>query len=282
MATLDDFIELRAAAAEAFGGHGLLGCRQLAEALDDALRSLAAPTTRPGLALVALGSYGRRELCRHSDIDLIVLLEGDSADALTAAFYPLGDAGLKLAHSVRYIEEAVTAGRRDLERLTSLLDARLVWGDERFTGVSSPLGGPIHELAWTEQELFPAGAWSDAQLLHERLELVLAVWWRCCLPASPCPGSELPWRRIRGDVRDEPEGFEVHGGHLVVGRVHPLVGDTTRMQRRRHLERVRLEPAEEVSGEFRKYRVRERSRQPEDDVVASGCPTDRDTRRDQR
>jgi [protein-PII] uridylyltransferase len=115
---------------------GPAGVTALADALDEALRALAAPPARPGLAVVALGSYGRREQCRHSDIDVMLLLAGEPGDAVNAILYPLWDTGLRIGHSVRSIEQAVGAARQNVETLTSLLDARLVAGDaqlfERF------------------------------------------------------------------------------------------------------------------------------------------------------
>lgn len=111
---------------------GIEACRALTDRLDEALSELAAPVTRDGLALVALGSYGRRELCRHSDVDLMLLVRGGSADAVNAVLYPLWDAGLKVGHSVRTTEQAIESARQNVETLTSLLDARLICGDARL------------------------------------------------------------------------------------------------------------------------------------------------------
>jgi len=108
----------------------------LSDHLDHAVQELAAPVARTGLAFVALGSYGRRELCRHSDIDIMLLASREFADGVHAVLYPLWDTGVKVGHSVRTVEQAVESGRANVETLTSLLDARLVAGDaelfERF------------------------------------------------------------------------------------------------------------------------------------------------------
>src|SRR5262245_34630627 len=115
---------------------GAQGLPELADALDAGLMQLLAPVARPGLALVALGSYGRREQCRHSDIDIMLLVTGESADAVNAVLYPLWDTGVKVGHSVRSIEQAIESAHANVETLTSLLDARLIAGDgamyERF------------------------------------------------------------------------------------------------------------------------------------------------------
>ncbi|MBM4415860.1 MAG: hypothetical protein FJ035_06385, partial [Chloroflexi bacterium] len=137
-AELAPFLEARTAhAVRASLQQGPAGIPLLADALDGALRELAAPAARPGLAVVALGSYGRREQCRHSDVDVMLLVNGAPGDAVNAVLYPLWDTGVRIGHSVRSIEQTISAARQNIETLTSLLDARLVCGDaqlfERFT-----------------------------------------------------------------------------------------------------------------------------------------------------
>ncbi|MGZ4469490.1 MAG: nucleotidyltransferase domain-containing protein, partial [Nocardioidaceae bacterium] len=56
-----------------------------------------------GVALVAVGGYGRGELAPYSDLD-VVLVHADDVDVRTLAaevWYPLWDAGANLDHSVR-------------------------------------------------------------------------------------------------------------------------------------------------------------------------------------
>jgi UTP:GlnB (protein PII) uridylyltransferase len=55
---------------------GLAFCRAYSAAADDQLRQLlsdAAQGDLKGLALVAVGSYGREELCPHSDLDVVLI-----------------------------------------------------------------------------------------------------------------------------------------------------------------------------------------------------------------
>lgn len=85
------------------------------------------------VAVVALGSYGRRELCPGSDVDLLLLHDlrsgvGKVADAM---WYPLWDAGFRLGHAVRTPGESIRLAGRDLPTLTALLDARMVAGGLR-------------------------------------------------------------------------------------------------------------------------------------------------------
>lgn len=86
------------------------------------------------LSLVALGGYGRRQLYPYSDIDLLIL-PGVADEALiervlAGVVYPLWDARVSVGHAVRTIDETLELAHTDLTMCTSLLDARLVAGDE--------------------------------------------------------------------------------------------------------------------------------------------------------
>ena len=114
-------------------------CRAYTHAVDTWLtalfRAAAGGAATEGLALVAVGGYGRRELCPGSDLDLILLHRGgrrDRTDVHKLAeklWYPIWDRGLKLGHAVRTVKEAVTLAGDDLNTATSQLDTRLLAGD---------------------------------------------------------------------------------------------------------------------------------------------------------
>ena len=62
-----------------------------------------------GMALVAVGGYGRGELCPFSDLD-VVLLHKNRKDISAIAdriWYPVWDEGISLDHSVRKPSEAL-------------------------------------------------------------------------------------------------------------------------------------------------------------------------------
>jgi len=84
-----------------------------------------------GLALVAVGGYGRAELCPQSDIDLMLVHERrrDVAAVADRIWYPIWDEGIKLGHSVCTVREALGLANDDLDSATALLSARLVSGD---------------------------------------------------------------------------------------------------------------------------------------------------------
>ncbi len=96
-------------------------------------RWLAASPFSGGVAVVALGSFARRELCARSDVDLLLLHDGWPKGDLEALVqrlcYPLWDAGLSVGHAVRTPKQAVRAAADNVETATALTDRRLVVGD---------------------------------------------------------------------------------------------------------------------------------------------------------
>lgn len=88
-----------------------------------------------GVALVAVGGYGRASLSPGSDLDVVVLhsADVDLTGLTTAVLYPLWDAGIPLDHSVRTVEEARAVAREDLRAALGLLNLRHVAGAEGLT-----------------------------------------------------------------------------------------------------------------------------------------------------
>ena len=87
------------------------------------------------LTLAAVGSYGRATLSPHSDLDVRMLCQGDTATVAPAAealLYPLWDAGLNIGHQVVTAADVVDLAREDLPTATSLLDWRKISGDAEF------------------------------------------------------------------------------------------------------------------------------------------------------
>jgi [protein-PII] uridylyltransferase len=87
-------------------------------------------------ALVGVGGYGRGELFPYSDVDLLILLE-QSPDAATTAKLEelvqlLWDLGLEIGHSIRTVDECLTESAADITVQTSLLEARIICGDDQL------------------------------------------------------------------------------------------------------------------------------------------------------
>ena len=90
-----------------------------------------------GVAVVAVGSYGRRELAPGSDLDVVLVHTGraDIKEVADQIWYPVWDSGVGLDHSVRTIDEAASVAREDLKAALGLLDARHVAGDSTLTAL---------------------------------------------------------------------------------------------------------------------------------------------------
>jgi [protein-PII] uridylyltransferase len=131
------------------GAGGLEICRARAAILDALLRHLwevarsslspQAQKEFPPLALIAIGGYGRAELNPHSDIDFMFLHDGQIAankplpylsKLIDSVLYPLWDIGLKVGHAVRSLDDCVNVANTDMQSKTSLIEARLIIGDE--------------------------------------------------------------------------------------------------------------------------------------------------------
>ena len=84
------------------------------------------------ISLTALGSYGREQLCVHSDIDLMIVyvpLEGYNTEAIIEKFlYLAWDAGLKLGHRVHKVSELFAAADEDITIRTAMMEARFIVG----------------------------------------------------------------------------------------------------------------------------------------------------------
>ena len=87
-----------------------------------------------GVALVAVGGYGRGELCPQSDLDVVLLHKGrrDASATADRIWYPVWDEGISLDHSVRRPSEALDMAGEDLRVALGLLDARVVCGDAKL------------------------------------------------------------------------------------------------------------------------------------------------------
>ncbi len=103
-----------------------------------------------GMALVAVGGYGRGELCPYSDLDVVIIHKGrkDIAAIAERIWYPVWDQGIALDHSVRKPNEALDMAADDLRVALGLLDARVICGEAK---VAEPVLGGARER-WIRQK----------------------------------------------------------------------------------------------------------------------------------
>lgn len=130
------------------GASGIDTVTRLAASLDHLIRFLFDASieryarryarTRQHCAVFALGGYGRREQCPHSDVDLLVLHSGGVTpfvETITESLlYTLWDARLQVGHAVRSAAECVTLASGDLTIKTALLDGRYLCGSPELAG----------------------------------------------------------------------------------------------------------------------------------------------------
>lgn len=116
------------------------------------------------LCLIAVGGYGRRELFPYSDIDILILLDeevrNDHQDKLSAFSNFLWDIGLKPGQSVRTVSECVQAATEDQTIMTSLLEQRLICGNQTlFTKEKEQI---------SNDNLWPSALYFQAKMEEQR------------------------------------------------------------------------------------------------------------------
>ncbi|MEP6539706.1 MAG: hypothetical protein ABJF23_30525, partial [Bryobacteraceae bacterium] len=104
-----------------------------------AYQASIAPVMPKGVAVLAVGGFGRSELFPHSDVDVLLLVERDiegnvNREALSAFLRSLWDGGLRVSQSVRTVSECCELDQKNVELSISLIDQRFLIGDEAIYG----------------------------------------------------------------------------------------------------------------------------------------------------
>ncbi|MCZ4498154.1 MAG: [protein-PII] uridylyltransferase [Marmoricola sp.] len=88
-----------------------------------------------GVALVAVGGYGREELAPYSDLDVVLVHDADVevGDWAAKVWYPLWDSGANIDHAVRSTPEVLEQAGADVKVALGLLDIRHLAGDPNLT-----------------------------------------------------------------------------------------------------------------------------------------------------
>jgi UTP:GlnB (protein PII) uridylyltransferase len=113
-------------------------CRQVDAVLKKLWDSFDFPAS---MSLAAVGGYGRGELYPASDIDLLILLSQEAnsvvQDKLERLIGSFWDIGLEIGHSVRTIQDCLNEAAGDITVQTSLLEARLLTGNNKLFATKS-------------------------------------------------------------------------------------------------------------------------------------------------
>ncbi|MDH5518562.1 MAG: [protein-PII] uridylyltransferase [Gammaproteobacteria bacterium] len=123
------------------------------------------------LSIIAAGGYGRGELHPHSDVDLMILLPDNHADAYNELIEQflmlLWDIKLEIGHSVRTISECSDEATKDITVITNITESRLIIGCQ-------PLYTEMLEITSTEHiwdsKLFFEGKLNEQHARHIKFE----------------------------------------------------------------------------------------------------------------
>ncbi|HMF64723.1 MAG TPA: [protein-PII] uridylyltransferase [Edaphobacter sp.] len=131
-------LEIRGAFETGTSGSATIAAR--AAALDELVRGLWQQAVEQdgrlanGIALAAVGGYGRQELFPYSDVDLLFLLDGrvvekDVKDAIRRVNQEMWDCGIRVSPTTRKITECERLAEENTEFTVSLMDHRMIAGD---------------------------------------------------------------------------------------------------------------------------------------------------------
>lgn len=106
--------------------------------------------------LLALGSYGRRELQLHSDIDLLLLHNDEATKPFLQQaqlfIQDCWDIGLEVSHQITTVKACAELASHDLSVMSSILDMHLVCGRGTFMEELLLQTHPLH--MWTSNDYF--------------------------------------------------------------------------------------------------------------------------------
>jgi [protein-PII] uridylyltransferase len=131
-------LEIRGAFETGSSGSATIAARSAA--LDELVRGLwqqaigQGGRLTSGIALAAVGGYGRQELFPYSDVDLLFLLDGriaekDVKDVIRRLNQEMWDCGIRVAPTTRKIGECDRFTEENAEFTISLMDHRMLAGD---------------------------------------------------------------------------------------------------------------------------------------------------------
>jgi len=126
------------------------------------------------ITLLALGSYGREQLCVHSDIDLMIVYKKtkgyNAEEMIEKIIYILWDAGIKLGHRVHEIDELFEVSKTDITIKTSMLESRFVEGSKYLW---TTIENELQHIRQYEQKRFIKEKIEELEKLHRKFPLTM-------------------------------------------------------------------------------------------------------------
>ena len=124
-----------------------------------------------GVALAAVGGYGRSELFPHSDVDLLFLTEDEATrerikDSVSVICQQMWDCGLRVSPAARTLAECSRFNQDNLEFTLSLLDCHFLGGNaELFARLHQT---KLPELVARESDVLLQTLLEMTEARHER------------------------------------------------------------------------------------------------------------------
>ena len=107
------------------------------------------------ICIVALGSFGREQLCIYSDLDIMLVYKNQKGynlkPLLERILYLAWDAGLKLGHRVHEVDEVFDNANEDSTIKTAILESRLIYGS---TFLWTEVQNVLSRMRYDKQEYF--------------------------------------------------------------------------------------------------------------------------------
>jgi [protein-PII] uridylyltransferase len=126
------------------------------------------------MSIIALGSFGREQLCVYSDIDIMILYDdtkGYNIKPIMEEFMTLSwDSGLKLGSRVHEINEIEEAVKTDVTIKTSIIESRLIYGSKHLW---YKFQGKLNNIRHFEQKEFVLEKLQEHKERLEKYPLVM-------------------------------------------------------------------------------------------------------------
>ncbi|MEK7670653.1 MAG: HD domain-containing protein, partial [Bacteroidota bacterium] len=173
---LKNFIAARTqeiAAGHHAGAGSFATCSSLTAMMDEAilLAYQEISSQQNQIAILAIGGYGRGELCPKSDVDVMVLADDaknkESAARIAKQFlHLLWDTGIDVGHSVRTVKEAMALNGKEIDSWASMLESRFLCGNEALA--QSFFVEMRRQVEKRKDKWFIEGVFEEARARHER------------------------------------------------------------------------------------------------------------------
>ncbi len=110
--------------------------RHIFNGAQDYLKDRLPAEKTPKMSLIAVGGYGRGELCPCSDVDIMFLHDAAGRklhpyvdEVIQQVLYMLWDIGFKVGHASRSLNDAIAHANEDMQSKTAMIESRLIDGD---------------------------------------------------------------------------------------------------------------------------------------------------------